>query len=83
VVEYSVERDIAHQVGTFVFADTKSPVQGKLVETLMRQEDGAWKVSEVIFNGDGPWQNAIAPLCQKRSPKGEQIHGYEKGTRRF
>ena len=54
LMEFGVEGDLAYQVATFAISNTKTPVQGKFVEILRRQEDGSWKVYVAIFNSDKP-----------------------------
>lgn len=54
LVEFGVEGDLAYQVGTFAITGTKPPEQGKFVNVLRRQADGAWRVAVSIFNSDKP-----------------------------
>jgi ketosteroid isomerase-like protein len=51
-MEFGVEGDLAYQVATYAFKDTKSPDQGKFVEIFRRQQDGSWKVYLTIYNSD-------------------------------
>ena len=52
MVECGAEGDLAYQVATYAFTDTKAPDQGKFVEILRRQQDGSWKVYLTIYNSD-------------------------------
>jgi ketosteroid isomerase-like protein len=54
LVEYSVEGDLAYQVGTFAITGSESPEQGKFLNVLERQPDATWKVAVSIFNSDKP-----------------------------
>ena len=54
MVEFGVESDLAYQVATYAFMDTKTPDQGKFVEIFRRQQDGSWKVYLCIYNSDKP-----------------------------
>lgn len=54
MMEYGVEGDLAFQVATYAFKDTKTPDQGKYVEIFRRQQDGSWKVILTIYNSDKP-----------------------------
>jgi ketosteroid isomerase-like protein len=54
MMEFGVEGDLAYQVATFAFKDTKTPDQGKFVEIFRRQQDGTWKVYLTIYNSDKP-----------------------------
>jgi uncharacterized protein (TIGR02246 family) len=52
--EFGVEGDLAYQVATYAFEDTKAPDHGKFVEIFRRQKDGTWKVCLCIYNSDKP-----------------------------
>jgi uncharacterized protein (TIGR02246 family) len=54
MMEFAVEGDLAYQVATYAFKDTKTPDQGKFVEIFRRQSDGTWKVYLTIYNSDKP-----------------------------
>ncbi len=54
MMEFGVEGDLAYQVATYAFRETKRPDQGKFVEILRRQPDGSWKVYLTIYNSDNP-----------------------------
>jgi ketosteroid isomerase-like protein len=54
MMEFGVEGDLAYQVATYAFKDTKTPDQGKFVEIFRRQQDGTWKVYLTIYNSDKP-----------------------------
>jgi uncharacterized protein (TIGR02246 family) len=54
MMEFGVEGDLAYQVATYAFEDTKTPDQGKFVEIFRRQQDGTWKVYLCIYNSDKP-----------------------------
>jgi ketosteroid isomerase-like protein len=54
MLEFGVDGDIAYQVATYAFVDTKTPDQGKFVEIFRRQRDGTWKVYLTIYNSDKP-----------------------------
>jgi uncharacterized protein (TIGR02246 family) len=54
IVEFSVEGDLAYQVGTYAITDTKTPDQGKFVNIFRRQQDGSWKLLVAIYNSDNP-----------------------------
>jgi ketosteroid isomerase-like protein len=54
VLEWRVEGDLAYQMGTYTFADVKTPDQGKFVHIFRRQPDGSWKLHVAIFNSDKP-----------------------------
>ena len=54
MMEFGGEGDLAYQVATYAFTDTKTPDQGKFVEIFRRQPDGSWKVYLTIYNSDNP-----------------------------
>jgi uncharacterized protein (TIGR02246 family) len=54
MMEYAVEGDLAFQVATYAFKDTKTPDEGKFVEIFRRQPDGSWKIYLTIYNSDKP-----------------------------
>lgn len=54
MLEFGVDGDLAYQVATYAFVDTKTPDQGKFVEIFRRQQDGSWKVYLTIYNSDNP-----------------------------
>ena len=54
IIECRVGGDLAYQVGTYAFADTKTPDQGKFVHIFRRQPDGSWKMQVATFNSDQP-----------------------------
>ncbi|WP_425398561.1 YybH family protein [Aeoliella sp.] len=54
LIEYDAEGDLAYQIGTYAIEGADPPEQGKFVNVLRRQADGAWKVSVSIFNSDLP-----------------------------
>ncbi len=54
MLEFGTEGNLAYQVATYAFKDTKRPDQGKFVEILRRQPDGSWKVYLTIYNSDKP-----------------------------
>jgi ketosteroid isomerase-like protein len=54
MMEFGVAGDLAYQVATYAFQDTKTPDQGKFVEIFRRQPDGSWKVYLTIYNSDKP-----------------------------
>jgi ketosteroid isomerase-like protein len=54
MTEFGVQGDLAYQVATYAFKDTKTPDWGKFVEIFRRQQDGTWKVYLTIYNSDKP-----------------------------
>jgi ketosteroid isomerase-like protein len=54
IVEFSVEGDLAYQVGTYAIRDAKTPDEGKFVNIFRRQQDGSWKIHLAIYNNDKP-----------------------------
>jgi ketosteroid isomerase-like protein len=54
MMELGVDGDLAYQVATYAFQDTKTPDQGKFVEIFRRQPDSSWKVYLTIYNSDKP-----------------------------
>ena len=54
IIGFSVEGDLAYQVGTYAITDTKTPDQGKFVNIFRPQQDGSWKISVAIYNNDKP-----------------------------
>jgi ketosteroid isomerase-like protein len=54
MLEFGADGDLAYQVATYAFVDTKTPDHGKFVEIFRRQRDGTWKVYLTIYNSDKP-----------------------------
>ena len=52
LVEYGVEGDLAYEIGTYAVSGSNPVEEGKFVNVLKRQPDGAWKVAVSIFNSD-------------------------------
>ena len=54
-IQTSVSGDIAYNIGTFTLSAGDTVVdEGKFVETWQRGADGAWRISNDIYNSDSP-----------------------------
>ena len=63
-IEATVSGDIAYNVGTFTLRAGDELVDvGKFIETWQRGDDGQWRISNDIYNSDGPLAAAKAPMA--------------------